>query len=63
MWAEDAEPAPETQLLALHPDDPVTFTDDGTLDTHEVRFDTMLEGTDLTPEERQTVVQFLQLER
>jgi len=41
--------------------DPVTFTDDGTLDTHEVRFDTMLEGTDLTPEERQTVVQFLQL--
>jgi hypothetical protein len=61
-WAVELEQAPAAgQLLALHPDDPVTFTDDGTLDTHEVRFDTMLEGTDLNSEERQPVVQFLQL--
>jgi len=51
-WADELGQKPAVQFLALHPDDPVTFTDDGTLDTHEVRFDTMLEGTDLTPEER-----------
>jgi len=61
IWEEGDEVAPPGQLLALHPDDPVTFTDDGTLDSHEVGFDAMLEGTDLTPEDRQRVIQFLQL--
>jgi len=51
----------DIHLMLLHPDDPVTFTDDGTLDSQEVCFDQMLEGTDLDPAERQQVEDFLQL--
>ena len=52
---------PGTQLLSLLPDDPVSLTDDGTLETREVSFDEMLDGTDLTPAERQQVETFLRL--